>query len=228
MVLSSGDTLPPKDEQFLPEEHLIRDELRKARASIDNYDRALRKRTNELRQASKLIVDLQHENQRLKDIITGSNLQDVHQKPDPKTLSDVSGPQVFSTKVDTLSIPEVGERVTALNEEIFQVAATLGESLIHKRYELPQTELEEAAAISQELVGEKLTNTLFSQSKKPEPDVNPLLVQVVLQIFMVNFCVSKIQSWYPGDSTIGDLLSAIYTDIRFAGKHHIVSKLSLA
>ena len=191
---------PPNDKQLLSEDSLIRD----ARASIGNYDRELRKRTNELRQANQQIVDLQQESQRSKDII--SNLQSLisaYQKLDPKTLSDVSGP----TKADTLSISEVGEKVTALNEEIFQAATTLGEFLIHKRYELSQNELEEAAALSQELVGEKLTNTLISQSKKPEPDVNPLLVQVVLQIFMVNFCVSKIQSWYPGDAAIGGFTS---------------------
>ena len=222
--MSPGDSdPPPKDKELLPEDHLIRD----ARASIDNYDRELRKRTNELRQANQQIVDLQQESQRSKDII--SNLQNLiraYQKLDPKTLqvSDVSG----STKADTLSISEVGERVTALNEEIFQAAATLGEGLIHKRFELSQTELEEAALLSHELVGEKLTNILNTQSKKPEPDINPLLVQVVLQIFMVKFCVSKILSWYPGDSVIGGFLSAIYTDIRLTGKHYIVLKLSFA
>jgi hypothetical protein len=36
----------------------------------------------------------------------------VHQQlEDAKTLSDVSGPLVFSTKADTLSISEVGEKV---------------------------------------------------------------------------------------------------------------------
>ena len=222
----TGNDPPPEDKQFLwllSEDSLIRN----ARASIDNYDRVLRKRTNELRQANQQIVDLQQESQRSKDIISNlQNLISAYQKLDPKTLqvSDVSG----STKADTLSISEVGERVTALNEEIFQAAATLGESLIHKRYELSQVEWEEAAALSQELVGEKLTNTLISQSKKPEQDVNPLLVQVVLQIFMVKFCVSKILSWYPGDSDIGGFLSAIYTDIRLTGTHYIVSKLSFA
>ena len=214
-LVLAEDPLPPKDKQLLPEVHLIRDELRKARASIDNYDRELRKR-------SKQIVDLQHENQRLKDII--SNLQNVHQKPDPKTLSDVSGPQIFSTKADTLSISEVGEKVTVLNEEIFLAAATLGEGLIHKHYEVSRKELEEAAALSQELVGEKLTSTLIAQSRKPEPEVAPLLVQVVLQMFMVGFCVSKIQSWHPGDSAIGEFLSAIYSEIHSSGKHRIDSK----
>ena len=43
---------------------------------------------------------------------------------------------------------------------------------------------------------------------------------------MVNFCVSKIQSWYLVDSTIGGFLSAIYSDIRSNGKHRVDSKPS--
>jgi len=120
----------------------------------------------------------------------------------------------FLTKADTLSISEVGEKVTALNEEIFQAAATLGEALIHKRHEVSQTEFAAAAADSVQMIGELMTDLLISQSQKPEPDVNPFIVQVVLQIFMVKFCVSKIQSWYPGDSTIGEFLTAIYSVIR--------------
>jgi hypothetical protein len=38
--------------------------------------------------------------------------------------------------LDTLSISEVGEKVTALNEENFQVAAALGEALVHKSREV--------------------------------------------------------------------------------------------
>ena len=120
----------------------------------------------------------------------------------------------------------MSEKVTALNEEIFQAAATLGEALIRKRCELSKTELDAAAAVSQEMVGEKMTDILITQSQKPEPEVNPLLVQVVLQIFMVNFCFSNIRYWYTGDSAIGEFLSAIYSGIYSTGKHCIDSKIN--
>jgi hypothetical protein len=106
----------------------------------------------------------------------------------------------------------------ALNEEIFQAAATLGEALIHKRHELFQTDLKAAVAVSKEIVGEKMTNILITQAQKPEPEVNPLLVQVVLQIFMVEFCVSKLRSWYPGNSEIEEFLSVLYSEIRSTGE----------
>ena len=127
---------------------------------------------------------------------------------------------VSSIKADTLSISEVGEKVTALNEENFQAASTLGEIFIHKRNERPKKDLEAVIAVSREIFGVRLTNVLITQSQKPE--VNPLLVQVILQILKVEFSVSKIQSWYPGDSAIGGFLSAIYSEIRLTGKHLIV------
>ena len=223
---------PPKDRyQLLKEEHhRTQQELKQAYASIENYDRELRQKHGELRHLNGHVEQLQREQQRLRDI-NGSlqnELNKVHQQlEDAKNISKVSGkelfrPQVFLTKADTLSISEVGEKVTALNEEIFQAAATLGEALlINKHYEPNLGELNAAVAVSQEMVGEQMTHLLITQSQKPEPEVNPLLVQVVLQILMVKFCVSKIQSWCPGDSTIEGFLAAIYSEIRSTGKHLI-------
>ena len=202
----------PKDiYQQLKEEHLrIQDENRQARATIEDYDRKLKRITNELRQANQHIRD---ESQCSKDFISDlQNLINGHQKLDPKNVSDFS-----TTKADTLSISEVGKKVTALNEELFQAAATLGEALIHKRHEVPQKELEVAAAMAQEMVGEKMTKILIAQAQKQELEVNPLLVQVVLQIFIVKFCVSKIQSWYPNDSLLSQFLFTIYSEIRSNG-----------
>ena len=227
--IPTGPSSRPKDKyQLLKEEfHRNRDELRQTRAQLENYDRELRRKNEELGGYQRQVGYLQHEKQRAKDTINGlqNELNNVHQQlEDAKNLSELRGKellgaQVFLTKADTLSIAEVGEKVTALNEEIFQAASTLKEALVHKRHEVSRTELEAAAAVSKEMVGEKMTNILITQSQKPEPEVNPLLVQVVLRIFMVNFCVSKLQSWYPGDSAIGEFLSVIYSRIRSTGKH---------
>ena len=228
--------LPRLDKYQLLEEdyHRVRDELTQARATIKNYDRELRRRNEELRQASQIIDHLQHENQLSKDSFNGlqNELNNVHQQlADAEALCEVRtkelyGAQAFLTKADTLSISEVGERVTALNEEISRAAATLGEEIIHKRRELSQTELDAASVISQEILGKKMSNTLMALSQQPNSEVNPLLVQVVLQILIVKFCVSKILSWYPGDSSIGNFLSAIYSKIHTTGKHCIDSNPS--
>ena len=115
-------------------------------------------------------------------------------------------------------IEEVGEKVSDLNVKISYLGI-LGESLNHKRHEeVSQTDLEAAAAVAQEMVGEKMTNILINQSPAQIPELNFLFVQVVIQIFMVKFCVSKIQFWYPGDSAIGEVLSAMHSNIRSTGK----------
>ena len=151
----------------------------------------------------------------------------VHQQlKEAKTLPKIREKRVSRAQFDTISISKVGEKVAALNEEIFQAAATLGEALIHKRRALSLADLDAAAAVSQEMVGEKMTNILIAQSQKPEPEVNPLLVQAVLQIFFVRFCVSKIRSWCPDldNSDAGGFLSAIYFKIRSTGMRRIYLK----
>ncbi|KAF8805145.1 hypothetical protein BYT27DRAFT_7213118 [Phlegmacium glaucopus] len=166
--------------------------------------------------------ELHQEKQRLRDDVNRlqNELNNVHQQlDDAKHLSEVCRRELFCAeaslpKADTLSISEVAEKVAALNEEIFQAAATLGEALIHQRHELPLEDLNAAAAESQQMVGNTITSILVTQVQKPEPELNPLLVQVVLQVFMVKFCVSKIQSWYPSDVNIEEFLDAIYSDIR--------------
>ena len=224
IIPTRGQSVPKDKYQRMKEEYYqIRDELRQTRAANDNGDRELQMRTRELRRATQYIDHLELENQRLRDTIIGSQGElNVHQQlEDAKTLFEVREKELSGVQVDTLSISEVGEKVAALNEEIFQAAAKLGDSLIHKRHEVSQTYMDAATAKSQEMVGEKLTNILISQSQKSElePEVNPLLVQIVLQIFMIKFCVSKVRSWYSSDSAIGRFLAAIYSDIHSTGKH---------
>ena len=223
--LPTGPPQKDKYQELKEAYHRKQDELAQARSTIQNYDRELRRKEGDLN-------NIKNENQRLKDIIAGlqNELQNVHQElEDAKNLSKVRGKellrsQFFLTKADALSISEVGEKVNALNEEIVLAAATLGEAIIHKRHEVSQTDLDAAAAVSQEMVGEKMTDILITQSQKPEPKINPLLVQIVLQIFMVKFCVSKMKSssWYSGDSVIGEILSAIYSEFRSNSKHRII------
>ena len=217
----SAKKSPPKD-TYQNQYYRTRDELKQACDVLEKYDHELKRKNGELRQASHTIENLHYGNQRSKDTISSlqNELINVRQRlENAKKLSDVHEKELVDsrallTKADTLSesISEVGKKVTALNEEIFQVAsaAALGEDLVRKRREVSQTDLDAAAAVCQEMVGEKLTKLLIAQSRKPEPEVNPLLVQVVLQIFTVKFCIFKIQSCYSGDPAIGEILSRMH------------------
>ena len=234
-----GDPSPPKDKcQLLKEEsRQLRSELKQVQIDRDNYASKLQKSQGELRNANNHINQLLRDKQRSNDQINGLQIElnNIHQQlEDAKTLSEGRGKKLvgahFLTKADTLSISEVGEKVTALNEEIFQAAATLGETLIHKRHEFEsQEDFNAARGESQNIIGPKITNVLISQSQIQESEINPLLAQVVFQIFMVKFCVSKIRSWYASDPTLAKSLSAIYSDIqvRSTGKHLIYPITSL-
>ena len=69
MSVPTGDPPPSKDKyQLLEECHRTRDGLKQAR---DDHDCELKRRDGEMRQASQLIGNLQHENQQFKDSISG-------------------------------------------------------------------------------------------------------------------------------------------------------------
>ncbi|KAF8161573.1 hypothetical protein B0H34DRAFT_747493 [Crassisporium funariophilum] len=221
---TTGPPPPVKDKAQLYKEELQRtqNELRTLAGNLEAYKCELRRSKWELRQATNQISELIHEKQRYKDHNSSLSheLMNVNRNlQDAKNLSDVRGKellgsQVFLTKADSLSVSEVIDKVVALNEEIFQAAATLGESMVHHRYETSQEDMALAYESARTTIGEPILDILVSQSQKPEPECNPLLVQVVLQVYIVNFCASKAASWYPSEDRAAGFLNMLYCDIR--------------
>ena len=167
--------------------------------------------------------DMSDRNRRQKDTIR--NLQCELQEY--KNVSDswhreLIGTQVFLTKADLLSISDVKDKVNALNDEKFQASASLGDSLVHFKYELAKEEKEAAYAEVCRTMSEPLARALTKETQKPEPEVNPLLVQVVLEIYLVHFCSSMIASWFPGNLETSDFLTTMYSEIRRTGESIIV------
>jgi chromosome segregation ATPase len=214
---SARRSQPPPKDTYQNQYYRTRDELKQARDMLEKYDhRELKRKNGELSQASHTIENLRHGS---KDTISSlkNELINVHQQlKDAKNLSEVHDKELVDSPA--LSISEVGEKVAALNDEIFQAALTAAFRLVRKRREVSQTDLEAAAAVTQEMVGEKMTKLLIAQSQKPEPEIDPVLVQVVLQMLLAMFCASKIQPWYPGDPAVGEIFSAIYSRICSTGK----------
>ncbi|KAF8161572.1 hypothetical protein B0H34DRAFT_701537 [Crassisporium funariophilum] len=197
-------------------------ELEIATTTSERYKHELISCKRELRQATNQISELIHEKQRYKDHNSSLSheLMNVNRNlQDAKNLSDVRGKellgsQVFLTKADSLSVSEVIDKVVALNEEIFQAAATLGESMVHHRYETSQEDMALAYESARTTIGEPILDILVSQSQKRKPEVNPLLVQVALQVYLVNFCASKAAPWYPSEDRAAGFLNMLYCDIR--------------
>ena len=130
--------------------------------------------------------------------------------------------QVFSTKSDLLSISDVKEKVNALNDENFPASAFLGGSLVHFKYGLAKEDKDTALAEACRTVSEPLARVLVKETQTLEPKVNPLLVQVVLEMYLVYFCTSKIDSWFPGTPETSDFLTAIYSEIQRTGEFIII------
>lgn len=162
-----------------------------------------------------LSAELGHTKQQLSDAI---NLSEVRGK-------ELKGAQVFLTKADSLSVSDVVQKVSALNEEIFQAGALLAESLVcqtveggledhaHRRQDI----INESAKVVSGILGSRLTDTLANESMKPqEGPANQLLVQIVLIIALTRWCASNSRGWIPDDPETTEFLDVLYDDIRKA------------
>jgi hypothetical protein len=109
---------------------------------------------------------------------------------------------------------DLKDMVNTLNDEIFQASASLADSLIHHKYGLTPEQFDTAFAGVCRTVSDTLAGVLVKETKKPEPEVNPLLVQVVFEMLLVHFCSAKIESWFQGTRETSDFLATIYGEIR--------------
>ncbi|KAF9047636.1 hypothetical protein BJ165DRAFT_1467389 [Panaeolus papilionaceus] len=64
-----------------------------------------------------------------------------------------------------------------------------------------------------QLIGEPIATMLVEAARQPNDDPNPLLVQVVLQVFMTRVCASKIELWMPNDQKISNVFTNLYAKI---------------
>ncbi|KAJ3539372.1 hypothetical protein NMY22_g4767 [Coprinellus aureogranulatus] len=131
--------------------------------------------------------------QQLSDAV---NLSEVRGK-------ELKGAQVFLTKADTLSVSDVVQKVTALNEEIFQMAAFLGEVLVYEvleegsdRESVRQHVVTKHYKQAETLLGGTLASALSHESMhEPKEESNPLLVQIVMQIALTQWCANLGSRW---------------------------------
>jgi DNA repair exonuclease SbcCD ATPase subunit len=111
-------------------------------------------------------------------------------------LQNAGGSQTFLMQADNSSGVDVIQKVNAVNEEIFQVAAYLGEVLFYEvltpggdRQEHRQRAINASYEGAKNMLGDKLANALAQASvKEPKDEINPLLVQIVMQIALTNWC----------------------------------------
>ena len=227
-VGGSSDKPPSSREKVLRRKILeLEYALQQEKTSNMNLDHHYRKLWNRANAQSEELQRSQHQVHRLLDDTRSltHELEAVKvQLADAKTLSEVrgkelKGAQVFLTKADTLSTTDVVQKVNALNEEIFQAAALLGEMLRNtERTDRTQEQVTVAFEKARWMLGEQMASILAAESVNPRTDLNPLLVQVVLQIAITSWCKFVVSSWKPSDGTVADFLAAIYSEIRQVGE----------
>ncbi|KAH6873585.1 hypothetical protein BKA70DRAFT_1129962 [Coprinopsis sp. MPI-PUGE-AT-0042] len=128
-----------------------------------------------------------------------------------------------SNGADNLSVSDVVQKVSALNEEIFQAGALLVDTLV---YEPPAESVEENTLRRQAIItstrdtvykilGTYLTDLLATESMKlQEGSANQLLVQIVLLIALTRWCGSVCRGWFPEDKETNAFLEELYNGIR--------------
>jgi len=137
----------------------------------------------------------------------------VIQKLDGKEGWEISGGS------DIFSIAAAIQKVDVLNVEICRVATVLGDLMsqktgfeegVHRHI----TVISEKARV---MLGENIV-ALLGRGLIKGANINPLLLQVVLQVATINWCKTAISSWKSGNSDASNLLVELDSKIRENGK----------
>ncbi|KAF8808975.1 hypothetical protein BYT27DRAFT_6529929 [Phlegmacium glaucopus] len=99
---------------------------------------------------------------------------------------------------------EVIGAMGALNEEIYQTCVQLVGTL-----ERTSTHSNKHKLQSQKVLGDHLTAMMEDQATRTTPGYNRRLLQAVLEVFMVHWCSSIIEAFYPSQESFADLLDRL-------------------
>ncbi|KDR69827.1 hypothetical protein GALMADRAFT_255645 [Galerina marginata CBS 339.88] len=131
------------------------------------------------------------------------------------------GARSVLTKANSLTISDAINKLAVLNEEIFQAAASLANTVVRSKRNFTPEVMQRGRKQVRKLCSEPMIDLLSNQAKKSEPIVNPLVAQAFFSTFFVDFCVSKLGSWYPGDEALDRFLGKLYNEIRISEKQAV-------
>ena len=219
----TGETTPTPRDKIKEELENTKRELERSQKEVHAYRKELEQKTLD---DGKQIAQIQSDNVRLEDRLLNSQheLANVQRKlDDAKALADTNarelqGAQVSFTKADSLAISDLSTRVTQLNEEIFQTAASLVKVVCRKQWNLPKEETMRCAEDASRIIGPHLVLITLEHAKNPNAPIHPFLVQVVLQVFLNTFCFEKIAMWALSEPVHGVYLRSLYQAIREKGE----------
>jgi hypothetical protein len=130
---------------------------------------------------------------------------------------ELASAQAFLSKADNISVVEVRGLVDALNEEIFQTAASLGDCIVRRKYDLSDEDQHSYRKRLRPMVGKGLLRILSAQNvtESNGRNVNPLLVQVIAQVLLVDRCEYEVDGWAPTRPDLSNGLKELYRECEF-------------
>jgi len=214
----------------------LEDELQKekiARQNVEYHYKRLWNRANaqgeELQRSQKQVHRLLDDNQSLTHELYAVKLQ----LADSKMLSEVRGKELKELQVDTRDVDQkaneepggsdilltadVIQMVDVLNVEVRRVAVALGKVLQKTKFEEGHRQIMQLTEKARLMLGENMV-ALLSAELPERARLDPLFVQAVLQVAIINWCKTTISSWKPGNSDVSNLLVGLYSKIREVGK----------
>ena len=128
-----------------------------------------------------------------------------------KSVRRTTGPAVVEQAVRTIK---------ALNDEIYQIAASLTDCVdeIEKRFVDEPDGTAAALETLKSLIGTEIYAELEEQSSYEKDDYNPYILQTGFQACLTACCMRIITSWYPAEPEYGKFLEAVYEGIRGYGE----------
>ncbi len=183
--------------------------------------RNIQDEANHLRSENRSLKNELQQSREKYDYLSNAYKRVCRELEDSRRLADVRGRELFGaqeflTTSDIVSVSEISQKVTELNDEIFQASALLKDSLVHEvashgTEDEKNSSLEFVLIILGELMFDAITNSLKGG------EINPILVQLALQTYLSCFCCEKFETWYEKDENTNDFLVNIYREISRTG-----------
>ncbi|KAF8058646.1 hypothetical protein FPV67DRAFT_1455180 [Lyophyllum atratum] len=137
--------------------------------------------------------------------------------------AELKGANIFLTKADAMSSADVIAMVDGLNAEIMQLAAVMADAL----HDMGRSKESEVQAETKErrsnlrVVGKPLVQFLLDSRT---PHLDPVAVQISLQLCLADTCVVILDSWRPGDWRGEDILWELYSSIKTSVVQSVVGR----
>jgi hypothetical protein len=137
-----------------------------------------------------------------------------------KSVRRATGPTLVDQAVRTIK---------ALNEEIYQTAASLTDCVdeIEKRFVDESDGTAATLETLKSLLGTEIYTELDKESCLMKDDYNPFILQTGFQACLTACCMRIITSWYPAEPEYGKFLEVVYERIRGYGKLSLFQPASL-